>query len=542
MNPQETQQVASRDEKWVPSAERVKISSTNIRLETTVPQKEETFQVIIDIIKNSTCFKAFTSTDVLESFIAANLGTILEICPRVEGVDFTDVPDDETALTFLIDLGYKKRRGKGLKGKKTAEESQETVDVFKKSKPEPESAKKKTSCKRRVKKKVTLSANDNIIFDDPDAALELANFISQTEAEEAEAARKVHATHARIMTESVPKSAKMKSSGRNEDVEMKDAEGEESDKGEEKVTDAAKEEAERLQKKRMMPKRPKSLHQAQAYLYLQVLVINFLNFSFDFSLVKTANLLPIPEIVTKTPVSTTDPSPQVTPIILTIQQTTTPIPSPTITTDAPTITTVVPASNALSAIELRVAKLEKDVSELKNVDHSFEALAVLLSQVLTVVDSYLDTKVEDLTKKPTPTAKQEFEKSPLEILKIKKEQAEKQKKLQFTIKNLPIIDLLRALMETLIKDENAMDKGVADTVKDHKRKHDNDEDPPAGPNQGKKIKRRRIKESESSKKSSTTKETPKDKTPTKGSKTGKSASAKEPVEEPIVRLIMDDAA
>ncbi|GJS25753.1 hypothetical protein Tco_0486373 [Tanacetum coccineum] len=621
MNPQETQQVVARDEKWVPSTEKVKISSTNIRLETTVPQKEETFQVIIDIIKNSTCFKAFTSTDVLEifmqqiwytikkvqdtnsyEFLLANkkctvnaevFRTILEICPRVEGVDLTDVPDDETALTFLIDLGYKTASNDKLssKGKKTAEESQETVDVFEKSKPEPESAKKKTSCKRRVKKKVTLSANDNIISDDPDAALELANFISQTKAEEAEAARKVHATHARIMTESVPKSEQeavdimqaLKESkktsrrqpdtrGSNEgtgskpgvpdestvisatsseetgaklgvpnkekditkekvilkwgyeqysevsyddnddvekddkygdgdaddegddhvsdtqdadkeddetesdeddiykykihvhkdgDVEMKDAEGEESDKGEEKVTDAAKEEAERLQKKRMMPKRPKSLHQAQAYLtvkdFADADVSSLLDIPIQYetpqtqtpsvqtilvSLIpETTNLPPIPEIVTETPVSTTDPSPQVTPIISTVQQTTTPIPAPTITTDAPTITTVVPVSNALSAIELRVAKLEKDVSELKNVDHSFEALAVLLSQVLTVVDSYLDTKVEDLTKKPTPTAKQEFEKSPLEILKIKKEQAEKQKKLQFTIKSTDKADL-----------------------------------------------------------------------------------------------------
>ncbi|GJZ28761.1 hypothetical protein Tco_0573408 [Tanacetum coccineum] len=32
---------------------------------------------------------------------------ILNIYLRVEGVDFTDVPDDDTALTFLIDLGYK---------------------------------------------------------------------------------------------------------------------------------------------------------------------------------------------------------------------------------------------------------------------------------------------------------------------------------------------------------------------------------------------------------------------------------------------------
>ncbi|GKD88251.1 hypothetical protein Tco_1363758, partial [Tanacetum coccineum] len=96
-----------------------------------------------------------------------------------------------------------------------------------------------------------------------------------------------------------------------------------------------------------------------------------------------------------------------------------------------------------------------------------------------------------------------------------------------------------------------MDKGVTGIVKDHKRKHDDDEDdddeddddedPLAGPNQGKKTKRRRTKESESTKKPSTTKETPKGKAPYKGSKTGKSALAKEPVEEPNAEVIMDDA-
>nr|GFB70115.1 hypothetical protein [Tanacetum cinerariifolium] len=69
-----------------------------------------------------------------------------------------------------------------------------------------------------------------------------------------------------------------------------------------------------------------------------------------------------------------------------------------------------------------------------------------------------------------------------------------------------------------------------------------DEDPPAGPNQDKKTKRRRTKESESSKKPSFTKETPKGKTLTKSSKTSKSTSAKEPVEEPIAEVIMDDAS
>nr|GFB97484.1 hypothetical protein [Tanacetum cinerariifolium] len=44
--------------------------------------------------------------------------------------------------------------------------------------------------------------------------------------------------------------------------------------------------------------------------------------------------------------------------------------------------------------------------------------------------------------------------------------------------------LYHALMEALIEDVNGMDKGVADTVKNHKRQHDDDdEDPLAGPNQ-----------------------------------------------------------
>nr|GEU51099.1 hypothetical protein [Tanacetum cinerariifolium] len=172
------------------------------------------------------------------------------------------------------------------------------------------------------------------------------------------------------------------------------------------------------------------------------------------------------------------------------------------------------------------------------------------SHVLTVVDSYLDTKVRDvfqkdlqkhtadlihtyslpylpeLSKKPTPTSKQEYEKSPSEILMIKKEQSESQKNPQLTIKStekaaLKEYDLkstlyqsmhanksinrnpanhrlYHALMEALIEYENVMDKGVAYTVKDHKRKHDDDdEDPSAGPNQSKKTKRRRTKESES---------------------------------------------
>ncbi|GJU55235.1 hypothetical protein Tco_1228949 [Tanacetum coccineum] len=152
---------------------------------------------------------------------------------------------------------------------------------------------------------------------------------------------------------------------------------------------------------------------------------------------ENANLPPIPEILTETLVSTTISPPHVTPTISTVpQQTIAPILTSPIITESPTITTAIPESNALTAVQLRVSKLEKDVSELKNIDHSAKTI---------------------------PTLK------------------------------------------------------VADTVKDHKRKHDDDddEDPPAGLNQGK--------------------------APSKGSKTGKSASAKELVEEPIAEVVMDDA-
>ncbi|GJY94308.1 hypothetical protein Tco_0510669 [Tanacetum coccineum] len=151
-------------------------------------------------------------------------------------------------------------------------------------------------------------------------------------------------------------------------------------------------------------------------------------------------------------------------------------------------------------------------------------------------------------KTPTIDLEQESEKSASKILKVKKEQAEKQKMPKYTIKStdkatLKDYDqksalyqtmhknksfninpanhrLYHALMEALIEDENSIDKGVANT--------------------GKKIKRRRTKESESSKKPSTTKETSKRKALSKGSKIGKSVTAKEPIEEPIAEVEMDD--
>ncbi|GKB89292.1 hypothetical protein Tco_0961564 [Tanacetum coccineum] len=234
-------------------------------------------------------------------------------------------------------------------------------------------------------------------------------------------------------------------------------------------------------------------------------------------------------MISSTTNATTLPPPSVSTTPSVPQQTTTPIPTLPTTTNAQIITIVVSESNALSVVELRVANLEKDLSELKTIDHSTEALAILMSQVPS-----------EKQKTPKFTIKS-TDKEALEEYDLKSAFYQSIHANKSFNRNPANHRLYHALMEALIEDENAMDKGVSNIVKDHKRKHDDDKDPPAGPNQGKKTKRRRTKESESSKKPSSTKETSKGKAPSKGSKTGKSALAKEPVEEPIAEVVMDYA-
>ncbi|GJV41951.1 hypothetical protein Tco_1420391 [Tanacetum coccineum] len=135
MNQQEIQQ-AARDETLVPTAERVKISSTNMRIDPTMTQKEETFQVVLDLIKASPCYNAFLVTaDVPEIYMQQFWFTVkkikkttsyefdladkkckvdvelfrklLDICPRVPNEDFIVPPSEESLINFLYELGYK---------------------------------------------------------------------------------------------------------------------------------------------------------------------------------------------------------------------------------------------------------------------------------------------------------------------------------------------------------------------------------------------------------------------------------------------------
>nr|GEU62950.1 hypothetical protein [Tanacetum cinerariifolium] len=611
--------------------------------------------------------------------------TILDICLRVEGIYFTDVLDDDTALTFHIGLGckgplYKQTNmfvdhihqpwrtladmiNKCLSGKTASNDKlkksridilwgmlkRENVDypeliwedisyqidhmkekrsrrknmpyprltkiiinhflkqhksftnlnyqhyhtikddgivsriisdvhqVFNRLNSSQEEKRKKTSSKRRVKKKVTLSANDNIISNDLDAALKLAKSISKTKVIEAKAARQVHATHARIVIESVPESAKKKSGcrisksvaiqdtssapkskpatsktklkgalsftpkeqeaadiiqalkeskktskrqlgtgGSNEGTSSKpgvldestiifatssertgiklgvpdeekditeekdDIYGDADDKGDdhisdiqdammkmskmnpmrmisisdEEVTDAAKVDAEKTSevkddaKKTELPPSSSSLSVSSGF------GDQFLKLSFDFSLISTVKDTTDSEINSLLEVK---------------------------------IQSEVPHTQYSSMLSVPVFVN----FEPTKIDLSAEALATLKTHVSFIVDNYLGSKVVDVfqkelkkhttdliqkyslqqfsesSKKQTLTVdlEQEFEKRASEILKIKREQAEMQQMPEFTIKSTDKAD---------------------DTVTDHKRTYDDDEDdedPQGGPNQ-----------------------------------------------------------
>ncbi|GJS55025.1 hypothetical protein Tco_0628387 [Tanacetum coccineum] len=79
MKQDKAQQVA-RDENLVPTEDRVKIRSSNLKIDPTLTQKEETYQVVLDIIKDISCYNAFLITaDVPEIYMQQLWFTIIKV-------------------------------------------------------------------------------------------------------------------------------------------------------------------------------------------------------------------------------------------------------------------------------------------------------------------------------------------------------------------------------------------------------------------------------------------------------------------------------
>ncbi|GKC36185.1 hypothetical protein Tco_1048569 [Tanacetum coccineum] len=108
---QENLQQAALDEALVPIVDQVKIGSCNMRIEPLKTQKEPTYQLTMDILKQYSCYNAFLVT--VDEFEIRSLKSecifhqILRITPRVPNQEFVEPPPHDALVSFVKQLGYK---------------------------------------------------------------------------------------------------------------------------------------------------------------------------------------------------------------------------------------------------------------------------------------------------------------------------------------------------------------------------------------------------------------------------------------------------
>ncbi|GJX99458.1 hypothetical protein Tco_0356477 [Tanacetum coccineum] len=233
----------------------------------------------------------------------------------------------------------------------------------------------------------------------------------------------------------------------------------------------------------------------------------------------TIPVMVIPEA--STTIATTIPPP--IPPFIPLPQLSTPTPTPT--TEATTSLLVIPDFSSLFGFNQRVSVLEKELSQLKQVNHSTQLLEAIKSQVPAVVEAHLGIKLGDSIQKVFQSYTAEFE---------KKAQAEKKRYINLIEKSVKDIindekgqsyqgvkehkELYDGLVKSYKLDKDLFESyGKAYSLKRDREDKDKDEDPPAGSSQG--LKRRK---------------TSKDAEPSKGlkSKESKSSSSKVPKSQP----------
>ncbi|GJY21185.1 hypothetical protein Tco_0393751 [Tanacetum coccineum] len=398
----------------------------------------------------------------------------------------------------------KKSKRKGSQGKKTTDTNEESVDVSDESDPKP-LIRRKTSRERKS--------------------------ISLTKAEEEAAAREVHDTHARIMTESVPEPArtikqssiafrdtssvsKKRTSGTSQ--KLKDIQS--LTPAEQEAVDIIKE---LKDSKKMIGRQPgtggsdegtgeipwvpdelifadaeddneETEYESEDIYKYRINVRK----NADIEMNDAEKTADITKETTEQPLTSSsfsvpsnygnqflnlshdEESNKQPPVLQQTTPTPTTIPTPPINTEASTITTTIFEITPFIALQLRVAKLEQDMSEVKKIDHSVAVLSSIQSQVPSVVDKYVGTKLDDAFLKALKrhtadlvekyfvlpalesSKKQESEKSPEKIIRIKREQEEKKQEPTYTIKStdkaaLEEFDLKNALFKSMHKNKSA---------------------------------------------------------------------------------------
>ncbi|GJV77227.1 hypothetical protein Tco_1508811 [Tanacetum coccineum] len=103
------QQIAL-DDALVAPANRLKIGKSNLRLSSDLNSKEATLQVVYDVLKLTTFYKAFQiTTDVLEIYMQEEM---LQICPKLPDQQFKELPSEEEILTSFAGVINKCLSGK----------------------------------------------------------------------------------------------------------------------------------------------------------------------------------------------------------------------------------------------------------------------------------------------------------------------------------------------------------------------------------------------------------------------------------------------
>ncbi|GKD04912.1 hypothetical protein Tco_1179886 [Tanacetum coccineum] len=104
MNPITAQQVAL-DNALVTPEKRLKIEKCNPRIEFNKPQRETTYQVTLDKIKDTDAyrFKLDKQKFRIDTEVFCE---ILQICPRLPNQDFIEPPFEEEMVPFIKELGY----------------------------------------------------------------------------------------------------------------------------------------------------------------------------------------------------------------------------------------------------------------------------------------------------------------------------------------------------------------------------------------------------------------------------------------------------
>ncbi|GKB13377.1 hypothetical protein Tco_0847300 [Tanacetum coccineum] len=163
INQEEIRQVTAHDEKWVPTKERVKISTTNgMFYKENIDYPKFIWEDFAFQINNRQLKKGrreiMPYPRISEDFQEYRL-------PILETMLTEGIKQSESYHIFIkYSTGlnaHKKIRGKGSQGKKTADTLEATVDVSEESNYKP--ARKRTSSRRVINKKVLISADDNII-------------------------------------------------------------------------------------------------------------------------------------------------------------------------------------------------------------------------------------------------------------------------------------------------------------------------------------------------------------------------------------------